>query len=75
MTKHDLVEYRFAKQVVEDFPSLIKQINDGIKALRPHRKYASIDIVMDDMAICVEKLTNNLEYYSKIKSKLGVKDE
>lgn len=73
--RHDLTEYRFSKQVSEDFPIVIKLVSELKRKLRPHRKYVAVKNILDAIDQSMESLLNNLDYYAKIKTKKGIKDE
>lgn len=73
--RHDLTEYRFSKQVSEDFPSIIKWASEFKRKLRPYKKYVAVKNIMDAIDQSMESLLNNLDYYDKIKTKKGIKDE
>lgn len=41
MSKHDLTEYAFARDIVRDFPSVIKELEKTVVLLRKHNGYAA----------------------------------
>ncbi len=75
MLKYDLIEYKFSKQVTEDFPKLITMALEYKKLLRPYNRYVAIKNIIDSIDESTESLMNNLSYYKTVVNKKGAKDE
>lgn len=64
--KHDLKEYKFAKDVVEHFPSIKETLDNTYKVLYTHRKYTCVSHVLTAIEDSLIMLKRQHDYYSKV---------
>ena len=72
-TKHDLIEYAFAKEVVEKFPLLIKELDKTLKLLYSCSSFAAAAHSIMALNESVEMMENQLRYYKFVLDKKGMK--
>lgn len=66
MTKHDLKEYKFAKDICKDFPFIQKEMNVLYKKLYKYRQFLAVQHVLDALADSESIIKLQYEYYKKI---------
>lgn len=72
--KYDFTEYNYAKQIVKDYPELMKILGQFKQKLRPYKQYTvakMISNVIDDVTLSLE---SNYEYYSEVYKSKGEMD-
>lgn len=72
--KYDLLDYKFAKEVAEDFPVLLQYIDELKMKLLPYMKYVTVRALMDDLTIKTEQLYVNVKYSTDVVKKKGSRD-
>lgn len=75
MSKHDFFEYKFAKKIINDFPILIKMIDNFRKQLKPYNRYVAVQPVLQSLEESRLYLSDNLDYYKKVVETKGLKDD
>lgn len=74
-TKHDFLEYGFAKAVTKDFPFLIGLYERVIIALYPYAKYKNVWLVLQTLRDNQTMLQIQLDYYKNVYEKKGKMNE
>lgn len=72
-TKHDLTEYAFAREVVEKFPILIKELDKTIKLLYSVSSFACAQHSITALNESVEMATMQLNYYKIVLDRKGAR--
>ena len=72
-TKHNFEEFKFAKQVIADFPEILTKLEKFRRDIWPYRKYGAILVLLaalDEVMISIDK---NHKYYDKVVVNKGEK--
>jgi hypothetical protein len=72
--KYDIIEYSYAKQIVKDYPELMKILGQFKYQLRPYKKYVTAKLISDTIDDVVYSIENNYEYYSEVYKSKGETD-
>lgn len=70
-TKHNLNEMRFAKDVVEDFPTILARLNQFEKDLAPFKKFMVAGYVLTAVHESKEMLNRQYAHYRGVLDKKG----
>lgn len=71
MSKHNLVEFAFARDVVEDYPSIKKTLDNTYKDLYSKKHYMCVQHVLDSIQESQEMLLRQYSYYKAVYEKKG----
>ena len=74
MSKHDLNEYAYSKQIIKDFTPLISVFDKLIVALQPYKHYTAVWNVLVAAQESQILLDSQLKAYKKIYDKKGQTD-
>ena len=72
--KYNLTDYKFAMEVVKELPIVIDKLDNVLKLLNEHKKYAAVQAVMDTIEVSTNSLSRNLKHYRKVVSLRGAKE-
>lgn len=70
-TKHDILEFAFAKAVTKDYPYLIRLFDAVIKKIRPHQKYKSVWLAYQSLNDSKRMMEMHLKHYKKVNEQKG----
>jgi hypothetical protein len=70
-TKHSLVEFHFAKEVVSKFPAIEKQLDKTFESLYPQREFLAVQHVLDSISESKEMLRRQYKHYKEVLEKKG----
>ena len=70
-SKHNLMEYAFAQDIVADYPIIKKQLDDTEKVLYKYSKYALVQHSLQSIHESQEMLVRQFAYYKDVLKKKG----
>ena len=71
MKKHDLKEYKFARDVVKDFPIIQKELANCAEVLYSYKKYTAAAHVLYAIEDSLTMIKRQLKYYEDVYSNKG----
>lgn len=71
MSKHNLREYAYAKELTKDYLFLEKELDKMYKLLYPYQQYLSIQHVLDSIADVKPVMKRQYTYYKEVIKKKG----
>lgn len=71
MSKHNLQEYRFALDVIKDFPIILNKLLQLEKDLKPYKKFMVAGYVLTAVQESKEMLARQLVHYKTVLDKKG----
>lgn len=72
--KYNLLDYKFAKEVSEDFPIIMDLIEALSMKLLPYRKYVTVRALLEDLNIKNQQFETNIRYSADVIIKKGSRD-
>lgn len=70
-TRHNIVEYQFAKDVVKEFPRVKKVLDDTEKMLYNQRHFLCVQHVLDAIHESQEMINRQYVYYKTVLDRKG----
>lgn len=71
VSKHNLQEYKFAKDVVDEFPTILAKLNRIEKELTEHKKFMVAGYVLHAIHESKEMLNRQYVHYKGVLEKKG----
>lgn len=71
MSKHNLQEFAFAKDVVKDFPVILAKLNQLEKELQEYDKFLCVGHVLDAVHDSKQMINRQYAHYRKVLAKKG----
>ncbi len=71
MSKHNLIEYAYAKELVKDYPSIQKVLDKTYKDLYHKQQYLSVQHILDAIADSKNLMRKQYDYYKKVVERKG----